>query len=39
VSPYLIKMIQIRLTPEEVNERLRAAGIDPDEIDEEGGGE
>jgi hypothetical protein len=39
VSPYLIKMIQIRLTPEEVNERLRAAGIDPAEVEEEGGGE
>jgi hypothetical protein len=39
VSPYLIKMIQIRLTPEEVNERLRAAGIDPSEVENEGGGE
>ena len=38
VSPYIIKMVQIRLTPEEVAERLRAAGIDPDEL-EEGGGE
>ena len=39
VAPYLMKMVQIRLTPEEVNERLRAAGIDPEEIEEEGGEE
>jgi hypothetical protein len=39
VAPYLIKMVQIRLTPEEVNERLHAAGIDPAEVEEEGGDE
>jgi hypothetical protein len=39
VAPYIMKMVQIRLTPEEVAERLRAAGIDPSEIEEEGGGD
>jgi hypothetical protein len=35
VAPYIMKMVQIRLTPEEINERLRAAGIDPSEVEED----
>jgi hypothetical protein len=31
---YLLKMVQIRLTPEEIAERLREMGIDPAEIEE-----
>jgi hypothetical protein len=33
--PYVLKMVQIRLSPEEIAERLREAGIDPDELPEE----
>jgi hypothetical protein len=36
VAPYIMKMVQIRLTPEEINERLRAAGIDPEELEDGG---
>jgi len=31
---YLLKMVQIRLTPEEIAERLREMGIDPAEVEE-----
>ena len=31
---YLLKMVQIRLTPEEIADRLREMGIDPDEVEE-----
>jgi hypothetical protein len=33
--PYVLKMVQIRLSPEEIAERLREAGIDPDELPQE----
>jgi hypothetical protein len=32
--PYVLKMVQIRLSPEEIADRLREAGIDPEELDE-----
>lgn len=31
---YLLKMVQIRLTPEEIAERLREMGIDPEELED-----
>ena len=31
---YVLKMVQIRLSPEEIADRLREAGIDPEELDE-----
>jgi hypothetical protein len=31
---YLLKMVQIRMTPEEIAERLQQMGIDPDEIED-----
>ena len=34
-TKYVLKMVQILLTPEEIAERLREAGIDPDEIRQE----
>jgi hypothetical protein len=34
--PYVLKMVQIRLSPEEIDDRLREAGIDPEEIEEAG---
>jgi hypothetical protein len=31
---YVLKMVQIRLSPEEIADRLREAGIDPEELEE-----
>ena len=31
---YLLKMVQIRMSPEEVQKRLRELGLSPDEVDE-----
>ena len=33
--PYVLKMVQIRLSPEEIAERLREAGIDPKELEDD----
>ena len=32
--PYVLKMVQIRLSPEEIADRLREAGIDPEELED-----
>lgn len=36
---YLLKMVQIRMSPEEIQKRLRELGLDPDEFDEAQGGQ
>lgn len=36
--PWVLKMVMIRLTPEEIAARLREAGIDPNELEGEVGG-
>jgi hypothetical protein len=33
--PYVLKMVQIRLSPEELAERLRELGVDPAEVEQE----
>ena len=33
--PYVLKMVQIRLSPEEIAERLREAGIEPEELEDD----
>jgi hypothetical protein len=32
--PYVLRMVQIRLSPEEIADRLREAGIEPEELEE-----